>query len=302
MHMHDINQIQSAETYKPLADIESTELEPGTEVASLETRSVDDAMDVAIENKQAENKINKTDSKNTETIVEPKTTNLTIVEPKTPNLTKMFSKLQDVGNSLAKMGDNFAKLIGLKSLAKGVLNALGVRGGHILSEEDFVKEEPAAVSPEVRGDVEAKMKATPPIDKNFTKNKTILEQREAHVAAKTYLKENLEKIGASVSFVSSKPINKSKVELNYQNVKINKKDLDSKVFSWKVTNGVKEDIQRDGKREDNSVVIYAVASQYNGCEEKKKATFKPGEAVEHYKSDRTQGPQAQLAFDPRHFD
>lgn len=48
----------------------------------------------------------------------------TTVEPKTSNLTKMFSSLQNAGDSLAK-------LTGLKSLAKGVFNFFDPKNSHV---------------------------------------------------------------------------------------------------------------------------------------------------------------------------
>lgn len=69
-------------------------------------------------------------------------------------------------------------------------------------------------------------------------------------------------------------------------------------FSWQSTQGVKEDMIRDGKREENNSVVYGAASQFNGCEATDRYVIPFGQATNLYKNDRTQGPQAQLAFCP----
>lgn len=130
-----------------------------------------------------------------------------------------------------------------------------------------------------------------PIASNFTVDKSIAEQRQAHNNAKEYLLEEATKIGADVVFVS--PINSFPCP-KVDEVQI-KKDLDPAIFTWEKTEGVQGDIQKDGKRPDQ-VVLYGVASQFNACEAVMPFTPKPGTAVETYKGDPTQGPGAQLQF------
>ncbi len=133
-----------------------------------------------------------------------------------------------------------------------------------------------------------------PIDEEFTKNQSIDEQRKAHNTAKNYLMEQAKNMKADVFFVSPACVHPcpkvAKVEI--------KKNLDSTIFTWENTKGVQGDIQRDGKLE-NQVVLYGVASQFNSSEASSRFTPIPGDAVQTYKSDKTQGPAAQLQF-PNH--
>lgn len=136
------------------------------------------------------------------------------------------------------------------------------------------------------------VKNTPQIDRNFTTVKTIDEQRKAHILAKNFLRKNLEKLGAKVEFL--KPPDSSIPDLKSFQIKPN--SLDTNIFSWEATHGVKEDIQRDGKRTEKNVILYGVASQFNASESTTPSTIAPGGAKTLYTNDRTQGPQAQLAF------
>ena len=129
------------------------------------------------------------------------------------------------------------------------------------------------------------------IDANFTVDKSIAEQRNAHNNAKQYWQEEATKINAEVFFVS--PINGHSCP-RVDEVEI-KQDLDSAIFTWENTKGVQGDIQRDGRLSDH-VVLYGVASQFNSCEATQRFTPKPGTAVVTYESDPTQGPGAQLQF------
>lgn len=129
------------------------------------------------------------------------------------------------------------------------------------------------------------------IDPNFTVNKSIKEQRNAHNIAKKYLQEEARKINAEVLFVS--PLDHHSTP-KIDEVEI-KQDLDISVFTWKNTKGVQGDIQQDGKLPGH-VALYGVASQFNSCEATHRFTPKPGTAVNTYKGDPTQGPGAQLQF------
>lgn len=131
----------------------------------------------------------------------------------------------------------------------------------------------------------------PAISEDYTIMTSIEEQRKAHEKAKLFLSKNLQGLGAHVAFIS--PPEKIAPELS--TIKI-ADPLNPAVFSWQLTNGVKQDIERDGLLTDNVIRKYSAASQFNACEAPDRYTVLPGEAVKTYSSDKTQGPQAQLAF------
>ena len=137
----------------------------------------------------------------------------------------------------------------------------------------------------------ATIKDTPPIALYFTRNTPIFEQRQAHENAKKEGFAELERLGAIAEVISA-TIPQKFTKLEDVQIGI----LDSSVFSWEVTHGVREDIQKDGNRKTDDVVLYTVASQFNGCESPDRYTPQPGKAFNTYKGDHTQGPQAQLAF------
>lgn len=130
------------------------------------------------------------------------------------------------------------------------------------------------------------------IEPGFTKNKSMEVQREHHAIAKEYLSENLSQIGATVAFISPAPLASVSAEKDV----VIKNDLSKSVFSWENTQGVQGDIQRDGNRKNNDIVVYGVASQFNGCEAMSRHPVEPRNAYTAYKSDYTQGPFAQLQF------
>ena len=132
-----------------------------------------------------------------------------------------------------------------------------------------------------------------PIIDKFTQIHSIEEQRKAHENAKVFLKENLAKIGATIDFIAP-TILKDAPEL--ADVVI--KDLDHKIFGSQSTEGVEKSIPKDGQKSRDYIVVYGVASQFNGCEAPGRRTVPPGEAVMVYNGDPTQGPKAQLAFPP----
>ncbi len=127
---------------------------------------------------------------------------------------------------------------------------------------------------------------------NFTEFHSLEKQKELHQSAKTFLKENLAKIGAKYSVVNPKNI--IKCDLDSIDLSVNFEN--SSIFKMAYTNGVMGDIEQDGNRQEDNHIVYGVASQFNGCEAPVKMTIEPGKAVNVYKDDRTQGPQAQLAF------
>ena len=132
-----------------------------------------------------------------------------------------------------------------------------------------------------------------PIPTNFTHVESMEVQRNAHCNAIQYLKTSLG--DENVHIVSSaKP-----PEPNPTNRNIDPSLLDSSVFGWMITRGVQEDILQSSNMVDtaaSTVYMYSAASQYNGAEAPGCFTVRPGQAVKIYKRDRTQGPQAQLAF------
>jgi hypothetical protein len=141
----------------------------------------------------------------------------------------------------------------------------------------------------------------------FTSVRTIDYQRIAHKDAKNFLSENLPLTGITKLDFISPPKNTKSIEL--QDVTIDENNpLDSSIFSFHVTGklneegkpekhtGVRTDILNDGKRTEDNVVVYGVASQFNGCEAPSERTLPPNEILTTYERDNTQGPQAQLAF------
>lgn len=124
----------------------------------------------------------------------------------------------------------------------------------------------------------------------------IEEQREAHEQAKKYLKDRLP--DADICFVRSsiRPIDPGSSNALSLKINLAARPLSPKVFSWERTFGVQGDIQRDGKRFEDNIIIYGTASQFNSSESIGPFTPKPGAAVAAYKKDPTQGPAAQLQF------
>ena len=138
-----------------------------------------------------------------------------------------------------------------------------------------------------------------PIDPYFTRDCPILDQIESHENAKKFLNLELpgalqDKGGVEIDFVTPSDTVLDSGEVS----EIQISELDPAVFTWHSTNGVQGDIQKDGKRLDHTVILYGVASQFNACEATFRFTPPPGEAFLHYFHDHTQGPGAQLQFDP----
>lgn len=143
--------------------------------------------------------------------------------------------------------------------------------------------------------------STPAIDKRYTSITSMEDQRIAHDAAKTLLGKLISTLGGVVSFFRPPPKGPKHPVTELKDVKPlpieGGEALDSDVFSREDTKGVEYDIQRDGNREEDNIVVYGVASQFNSCEAPRRCTIEPGRAVEVYKGDPTQGPRAQLQFD-----
>ncbi|HEV8052678.1 MAG TPA: hypothetical protein VGP47_09295, partial [Parachlamydiaceae bacterium] len=155
---------------------------------------------------------------------------------------------------------------------------------------------------EQRSTIISTIQSTPPIAQDYTSESSIDEQRIAHETSKAEGFAKLKILGASVEVVSPAHHLIPEISPKYEDIVIDRK-LNPAVFSWEATNGLQADIIKDGKREDENIVIYIVETQFNGCESSGRNTPKPGSAVETYKKDklkldRIQGPPAQLAFDP----
>lgn len=132
-----------------------------------------------------------------------------------------------------------------------------------------------------------------PILDDFTSQMKIEDQVKAHEGAKEFLKTELEKLGAKVEFIS--PPSEAETPKLDPSLKFTEL-LNPKVFTYQITSGVQKDIIKDGQRTEDNIVIYGVASQFNGCESPEPCTIPPKHALAIYKSDSTQGPNAQLAF------
>lgn len=143
------------------------------------------------------------------------------------------------------------------------------------------------------GKVGKAIASTKPIENDFTMTTSIEDQRKAHEDAKLFLKEELSKIGAKIDFVS----HSIDITPELGNFEF-KGPLDPEVFAMQKKGDVRQEILKDGQRSGDNLVVYGVASQYNGCEAPGKYTIPPGNAVIVYKKDNTQGPAAQLAFSP----
>ncbi|MEZ5315044.1 MAG: hypothetical protein R3E91_02380 [Chlamydiales bacterium] len=136
---------------------------------------------------------------------------------------------------------------------------------------------------------------TKPI-KNFTKKCFIKEKRESHETAKHYLQEELQKIRAEVAFVLGnvppyQPLSSKEVTTQI----MNDDPLDKKIFFSKFANTLGEEIQKDGK-DPCQIVLYGVASQFNGAQSSGHSTVPLGQAVKTYQGDNTQGAKVQLEF------
>jgi hypothetical protein len=143
----------------------------------------------------------------------------------------------------------------------------------------------------------ASVMAIPPIASDFTKVTPIHEQRQAHERAKAYLCEQLPRLGATIRFIRSAAVECPDID----SISIDKSELDPEIFKWEATAGVQYDIVRDGSRrsrEEEEIVLYGVASQFNGCEAPGLYTVRPGDACVTYVDDHTQGPYSQLQFHP----
>lgn len=122
----------------------------------------------------------------------------------------------------------------------------------------------------------------------------IKDQIRNHEIAKAFLLRELNVLGAKASFVSPQgPLNIDLTKLDLSNP-----PLDANVFGYEASTGVLQEIQQDSK-DPKKIVLYSVASQDNAIEASDRFVHNPQDTqstINAYESDRTQGPQAQLAF------
>jgi len=158
-------------------------------------------------------------------------------------------------------------------------------------------------------EIERAIFETPNIAKDFTSALPYKEQQELHDDAFLFLSKYLPRIGTKFETFSPPYLpNKMKT------TKVG--SLNSDVFTWEESSGVQGDIQRDGEYDGlgdgdgdglsyvegepepkgETIFVYGAASQFNGAEAMTDETLQVNTAVENYKKDRTQGPQAQLQF------
>jgi hypothetical protein len=202
-----------------------------------------------------------------------------------PEEGKNLSTGKQVANAINLLGNT--TLIGLGVICPPVLAVYALSIGLSKGCEVCAKK----LEEHNLNDVNEAIKNTKPIDRQFTTNHTIEQQRRAHAKAKNFLTENLGKLGAKVEFLRLPQ--KAPVEFHYTSIN---SPLDSSVFSWEISKSVQADIKEDGNRKENNVIIYGIASQFNASESTTPSTFPPGEAKHFYSSDHTQGPEAQLSF------
>lgn len=129
------------------------------------------------------------------------------------------------------------------------------------------------------------------IHPEFTTIHTLEEQIEAHDRAKAFLQDSMKKLGGSVDFVVSQP----RMNIPDRDSFADITDLDKDLFFMELTAGVGRDIQNDAKKKGR-VVLYGVASQFNGGEAPSRRTVSLDRTIITYRNDGTQGPQAQLQF------
>lgn len=117
-------------------------------------------------------------------------------------------------------------------------------------------------------------------------------QIQAHQDAKKYMKEEIGELDVMASYKIIQPPIPSESELPTK--------LNSDIFWYEVNTGVQNAIQNSAKKslesDSETIELYGVASQFNGCEATNKFTPPPGMAWSLYCEDFTQGPGAQLQF------
>lgn len=127
-----------------------------------------------------------------------------------------------------------------------------------------------------------------PIDRKFNLAKKV-DQLVAHQKAKDYLTLALRQVGASVQF-----INPDIQPIKLKDFKFS--PLNPKVFEWEYVKEVEFNIRQEAIREDDSIVLYVAASQFNGGQAQNRETIPPNQAAASFAAHPTQGTMAQSAF------
>lgn len=125
----------------------------------------------------------------------------------------------------------------------------------------------------------------------FTEIVSLEDQQRADIRAVAFLEAVLPTQGASFKAFGAPHME----NLPTYSISVPGK-IDDSVISYEYTSGVKEDVERAGNSEENTLFIVGGASQFNGAEAPNVYTVQPGNTVSVYGGDRTQGPQLQLAF------
>lgn len=150
--------------------------------------------------------------------------------------------------------------------------------------------------------IEKEISETAPIGNDFTTKYTMEEQRRLHKSAKVFLEETLRQIRAKVAFISPPEFPCPRLET----IKI-LNDLQTSIFSAKLTPKIEENIHADSQRSDKAIVIYGVASKYNCGVSEQREPVLPGQAFDEVCEktltrkfdDFTYGLVVQLQFGPK---
>lgn len=133
----------------------------------------------------------------------------------------------------------------------------------------------------------------PAIDVRFTITRSIEAQRSAHEAAKKFYRDHL--CAEEIYFIQS-----SALQCDVQNLLSSKETdlplLDATVFRYFYTTGVQEDIKRSFLAPSREIAVYGIAGQFDWKEAIDVSPIVVSDVMREYQSDRTQGPQGQLAF------
>jgi len=136
----------------------------------------------------------------------------------------------------------------------------------------------------------------PKMSQEWSQNTSCKNQLEAHDCAKKFLRKAFDILGIEIHFISPPESNKGESEESMRSEKA--EDSVSEFASTQITRGVQADIIRSGQNvSEEEIDTYTIAGQFNNEEQTNRESQFPGDAAEALKSDCTQGPQGQLAFD-----
>lgn len=121
------------------------------------------------------------------------------------------------------------------------------------------------------------------------------QQVARHEAAKDFLSKVIPGLGGTVSFVSA---GTPRPYVDHATINIDPTQLDDDLFrfEWTGDDGVQANIIEAGQINDGKIRIYVAASQFNAAEASSTYTHRKETCIQGYLGDRTQGPQAQLAY------